>query len=130
MTGEIGSYLSMVDRSGRVKRAANGLSVSKGKPGVTFAEVLNGAALPVQTEAQARTEQIAKTAGDLVAHALILPMLKQVRRGSETGNPVFNGGMGEKTFGPEFDMTLAERIAHSPNLPVKDALVKRLSVKA
>jgi hypothetical protein len=38
----------------------------------------------------------------------------------------FSQGKAEKAFGPEFDMQLADRIAQSPRLGIKDALVDRL----
>jgi Rod binding domain-containing protein len=74
-------------------------------------------------EAHASAE---KAAQGLVSNALILPILKQVRRSSFGENSVFSGGNGEKAFGPEFDMQLADRIAQSPRLGVREALVQRL----
>ena len=74
----------------------------------------------------ARQAKAEKAAGDLVANALILPMLKQVRRSGMGKNSVFSGGIGEKTFGPEFDREIADRLAQSPKMGVKTALAKRL----
>jgi hypothetical protein len=65
-------------------------------------------------------------AGDLVAQALILPILKQMRRGTFDKNTPFAPGTGEKTFGPEFDMQIADRIAHSPRMAPTDAIAARL----
>jgi hypothetical protein len=77
-------------------------------------------------EFAARRKQAEDGAAGLVANALILPILKQLRRSSLGENPVFSGGNGEKMFGPQFDMELADRIAHSPNLGIKNALADRM----
>lgn len=66
----------------------------------------------------------------LVAHALILPMLKQVRRSALHTKGVFSPGTGEKTFGPEFDMQIADRIAQSPKLTLTASLTKRLVARS
>ena len=76
---------------------------------------------PTKAEKQARDG-----AAGLVSEALILPVLKQVRQSSLNKDGPFSPGIGEKAFGPEFDMQLADRIAQSPNLGVKKALVQRL----
>ncbi len=77
-----------------------------------------------QTQSQER--KVRRTAGDLVATALILPVLKQIRRSPFAQKNIFGGGIGEKTFGPEFDMQIADRIAQSPKMTVTDALARRL----
>ena len=79
--------------------------------------------LDAQAERRAKAEE---AAAGLVSNALILPVLKQLRRSSFGENPVFSGGNGEKMFGPQFDMQLADRIAHSPNLGIKNVLADRL----
>jgi len=75
------------------------------------------------SEARKRAES---AAAGLVSNALILPVLKQLRRSPWGGDGVFSGGSGEKSFGPQFDMQLADRIAHSPRLGIKNALADRL----
>ena len=72
-------------------------------------------------------EAIRKVAGDLVSQALILPILKQIRRGTFGKNTPFSPGTGEKTFGPEFDIQIADRIAHSHRMAPTDALAARLT---
>jgi hypothetical protein len=74
----------------------------------------------------ARQKQANLAATGLVSNALILPILKQVRRSSFNQSGPFSPGTGEKTFGPEFDMQIADRIAQSPRLAIKDALIRRL----
>ena len=120
-----------LDRTPRTVRAADevlqGTAGTVDIPRESFAARLNRATTSTAlTPDQQRKVQVEKTAGDLVSVALILPMLKQLRRGSMNTDPVFGGGAGEKAFGPEFDMTLADRIAQSPNLPIKKALVERM----
>jgi hypothetical protein len=80
-----------------------------------------------KTEARKKAE---KAAGDLVANALILPVMKQLRRSPYGENTVFSGGMGEKAFGPEFDIQIADRLAHSPRMAVTQVLANRLEKKA
>lgn len=94
----------------------------------TTAEKLNQSVdVDAAAEAHAKAE---KAAAGLVSNALILPILKQVRRSSFGENSIFSGGNGEKAFGPEFDMQLADRIAQSPRLGVREALVKRLEKRS
>jgi hypothetical protein len=77
-------------------------------------------------DAATRRKQAEEAAAGLVSGALILPMLKQIRRTSFNGGGPFSAGIGEKTFGPEFDMQIADRIAHSPELGIRKALANRL----
>jgi hypothetical protein len=93
--------------------------------GDTFGQVLQQARATAGELAQKR-KQAEEGAAGLVSAALILPILKQVRRSPLTQNNVFSGGEGEKAFGPEFDMQIADRIAHSPRLGIRDALTNRL----
>ena len=80
---------------------------------------------PASGDASRRKEAEEAAAG-LVSDALILPILKQIRRSSFNTKGVFAAGSGEKTFGPEFDMQIADRIAHSPQLGVRKALADRM----
>jgi len=80
---------------------------------------------PTKAEKQARDG-----AAGLVSEALILPVLKQVRQSSLNKDGPFSPGIGEKAFGPEFDMELADRIAHSPRMGITDALAKKLLKRA
>jgi hypothetical protein len=89
-----------------------------------FAALLQRVA-PVAEDAKRRQEAEEAAAG-LVSNALILPILKQVRRSSMNTQGVFSAGIGEKTFGPEFDMQIADRIAHSPQLGIRKALADRM----
>ncbi len=94
------------------------------RPGETPTQALNNDTTDDEADEQhAKTE---KAAEGLISNALILPILKQVRRSAFAENDVFSGGNGEKTFGPEFDMQLADRIAKSPRLGIKTALVAKI----
>jgi hypothetical protein len=107
--------------------AVDGPSPSEAKAANTEPASLNKQKTPDAADAQTqRRQKIEKTAGDLVSNALILPMLKQLRRSPWGENTVFSGGIGEKTFGPEFDIQIADHIAHSPRLGVKAAIASRL----
>ena len=79
--------------------------------------------------AQRRADAEEAAAG-LVSNALILPILKQVRRSSFSTQGPFSPGTGEKAFGPEFDIQIADRVAHSPRLGIKEALADRLMKKS
>jgi len=74
-----------------------------------------------------RAKQIDQAATGLVSQALILPMLQQIRRSMQDMKGPFAPGKGENAFGPQFDIQLADRIAQSPRLPIKAALVNQLS---
>lgn len=97
------------------------------RAGETMTEFLNRQArFKTTSVADGQHAKAEKAAAGLVSNALILPVLKQLRRSSFGKNSVFSGGNGEKTFGPEFDMQLADRIAQSPNLGIRDALAAKM----
>ena len=76
---------------------------------------------------QSKAEKKAhEAAAGLVSEALILPILKQVRQSPFNKDGPFSPGNGEKAFGPEFDMQIADRIAHSPRMGITNALAKKL----
>ncbi len=95
--------------------------------GVDFSALLAGtggtASKAPPTEAEKKAHD---AAAGLVAEALILPVLTQVRQSSFNSDGPFSPGIGEKSFGPQFDMQLADRLAHSPQMGVTNALAKRL----
>ena len=93
----------------------------------TFQAILDRMAAPA--DAADRRQQAEEAAAGLVSHALILPMLKQIRRSTFNTEGPFSAGIGEKTFGPEFDMQIADRIAHSPELGIRKALANRLMTR-
>ena len=71
-------------------------------------------------------KQAEEAAAGLVSQALILPILKQVRRSPFNLKGPFSAGNGEKTFGPQFDIQISDRIAHSPRLGIKNALADKI----
>jgi Rod binding domain-containing protein len=108
--------------AGKQAAATVGHAAAESAPARGFAEVINHA----KHEEAARRKDAEDAAAGLVSNALILPILKQLRRSSFGENTAFSPGIGEKAFGPEFDMQLADRIAHSPSLGIKNALAKRM----
>lgn len=118
-----------VDRAGTEGLAAARKASQAG--GTSFGTVLaEQAGAAGKTEVDKQAESKARQAAEgLVAHALILPMLKQLRRESLDRKGVFSPGTGEKTFGPEFDMQIADRIARSPRMTVTESLTQRLLKK-
>ncbi len=85
--------------------------------------------LSPDADEKARRKTAEDAASGLISNALILPVLKQLRRSPWGGEGVFSGGIGQKTFGPEFDMQLADRIAQSPRLGIKKALADSMMKK-
>ncbi len=80
----------------------------------------------IQKKTQTHEEKAYEAAGDLVANALILPILEQLRRGNLAKDTFFAPGNAENTFGPEFDIQIADRIAHSPNMACTQAIAEKL----
>lgn len=101
-----------------------GTSAAGGADGAQFRETLAKA----QQTAREFDDKIRKESRDaaagLVAHALILPMLKQIRQSTFNKDGPFSPGNGEKAFGTEFDMQIADRIAQSPKMPVTDSIAQ------
>ena len=112
-------------KSNSIFPGQSGAAAGEGAAAGNFGKLLNQAAGKSSDKSDARKKAEAAAAG-LVSNALILPVLKQLRRSPWGGESVFSGGNGEKSFGPQFDMQLADRIASSPRLGVKNALADRL----
>jgi hypothetical protein len=89
-----------------------------------FGEALEKASDP--TGYAKRQKEAEDAAAGVVSNALILPVLKQIRRSAWGQDGPFSPGIGEKTFGPEFDMQIADRIARSPRLGVTQSLTQKL----
>jgi hypothetical protein len=75
---------------------------------------------------QKREKQVHEAASGLVAHALILPMLKQIRQASFNQEGPLAPGNGEKAFGTQFDIEIAEHVARSPRMALTESLSKRM----
>jgi hypothetical protein len=122
------SVTGMLKGLGKQEPAAHLPGAKTSQVGEAFSGIMQTAreSIEFSQKYKQRVDQAEKAAGDLTSNALILPMLKQLRRSVWNQNTLFSGGIGEKTFGPEFDMQIADRIAHSPRLGVKTALASRL----
>lgn len=106
MAGAMGAY-----EAGRGPQLGAG-----GEAGTSFMEMLNRRQPGEATGEDERQKTAEKAVGNLLSEALVLPVLKQVRRGTFGQEGIFKPGIGEKTFGPEFDRRIADRIAQSPKL--------------
>ena len=74
----------------------------------------------------AAEEPAREAAEELVAFALVMPMMKMARN-SPFKSELFHGGRGEKAFGNRLDQLLARRIVGGSNLPVVDAVHRQLT---
>ena len=103
--------------------ATTTLAANQANDGISSFNSTLQKALSAKTDPRKQAED---AAAGLVSQALILPILQQLRRSPFNTKGPFSAGTGEKTFGPQFDMQLADRIAHSPRLGVKNALADRI----
>ena len=119
-----GAGTAAVD-GGKLGAAIGGLKDA----GASFGQVLTGAEAKAKAASDKRAAETRKAAEGLVSHALILPMLKQLRHSTFNQKGLFAAGDGEKAFGPEFDMEMADRIARSPKMTLTTALANRLQAR-
>ena len=83
--------------------------------------------LATAQELDAAAEDQARTAANqLVATALVQPILAEIRN-SPFKSDLFHGGRGEEVFGQQLDTLLAERIASSPGFGVGAAVATQLT---
>lgn len=73
-------------------------------------------------------EQVRQLAGQLVSVALIKPMLAQARN-SPFKSDLLHGGQGETIFQEHLDTVLSDRIAKRTELPIVDAMYRRLMMR-
>ncbi len=85
-----------------------------------FAQLLQQA-----TGRQTRREMAREAATQLVAAALIMPVLESLRD-SPMLRPPFAPGVAEKRFAPLLDQQIADRIAGASNFSLVDQIVDRL----
>ena len=108
------SSLGPAEPAGRLPRPA-------AAAGRDFAGVLDTA-----RELDAAAQERAKAAADqLVASALVMPILAEARSAANRGG-LFHGGRGEEVFGQQLDTILADRIASSPGFGLGAAVAGRL----
>ena len=113
-------------KSSSIFPGQSGATAAESAAASNFGKLLNQAAAGKTSDKSDARKKAEAAAAGLVSNALILPVLKQLRRSPWGGESVFSGGNGEKSFGPQFDMHLADRIANSPRLGIKNALADRL----
>jgi hypothetical protein len=126
ITTAAGNAAGIAGAAGGLARSIAGKMADAGK---TFSATLNGVQQTAAAGNDPRAKEARKAAEGLVSHALILPMLKQVRQSTFNKNGLFSPGDGEKTFGPEFDIEIADRIAQSPKMTLSTALANRLQAR-
>ncbi len=85
-----------------------------------FAQLLQQA-----TGGQTRREMAREAATQLVAEALIMPVLESMRD-SPMLRPPFAPGFAEKRFAPLLDQQIADRITGASNFSLVDQIVDRL----
>lgn len=90
-----------------------------------FARSLDGA-LDRSSEAYGEARA---AAGDLLATALVKPVLAQLRSSNMAAEP-FRPGMWEKQFGPMMDAAWCEKLVHTSNWDVVDAVARGLMRKS
>jgi Rod binding domain-containing protein len=71
--------------------------------------------------AQGDEKTIRDAAEKLVASALVMPLLEQMRASAKQ-NDLFHGGSGEDLFAQQMDTQLADRIVSATRFPLVDAI--------
>jgi len=84
-----------------------------------FADVLERAHTPREDVARQGAEQ-------LVASALVMPILSMLRENSRLEEP-FAPGPAERRFGPMLDQHVADHIVRNANFPLVDRLTDQLT---
>ena len=90
-----------------------------GADGESFAAALRAAGGGSEDEARRGAEQ-------LVASALVVPVLRMMRDASRVAGP-FAPGDSERRFGPLLDQRLADGIVHSANFPLVERITARIT---
>jgi len=94
----------------------------EGRSPADFAEALNRAGAR-DRDAQGAVREAAE---QLVAHALILPLLKSMEN-DPFRSEMFHGGQAEKAFGAQLHEILAERMSRKSDFPLVDAIEQRFT---
>ena len=92
-----------------------------------FASILNRstAKLDDSQASNQQKEDVLEAAQQLVASALVLPMLAETRQ-SSLKSDLFNGGFSEDAFGAQLDTHLADRMVGKSNFAVVDAIYQKM----
>ncbi|MEM7577223.1 MAG: rod-binding protein [Planctomycetota bacterium] len=72
-----------------------------------------------------KTEQLREAAGQLVATAFLLPLMKEARS-STFKSDLFGGGFAEDAMQEKLDVAITDELAASDRFPLTDALVDHL----
>ena len=92
-----------------------------------FASILNRSTSKLDNSGASdqQKEEILQAAQQLVASALVLPMLAQTRD-SAFKSEMFHGGFSEDAFGSQLDTHLADRMVAKSNFSVVDAIYQKM----
>ncbi|MEM1446505.1 MAG: rod-binding protein [Planctomycetota bacterium] len=74
---------------------------------------------------QTKQDQLREAAGQLVATAFLLPLMKEARS-STFKTDLFGGGFAQDAMQEKLDVALADELAQSGRFPLTDALVRHL----
>ena len=81
---------------------------------------------PKSAQGSSGNPEAREAAEQLVASALLMPLLKEARNSTLKGE-LFHGGRGEEAFGQQLDTILADRMVQAANFPLVDRLVQTLT---
>ncbi|MEM1098021.1 MAG: rod-binding protein [Planctomycetota bacterium] len=84
---------------------------------ITAANALDGG--------QSKQHQLREAAGQLVATAFLLPLMKEARS-STFKSELFGGGFAQDAMQEKLDVAIADELAASDRFPLTDALVRHL----
>lgn len=99
---------------------------SQAPVGRGFDSLLTKASQAAAHAGRAKDQKLRHASEQLVADALIQPVLKQMRD-SPFRVKMFQGGQAAKAFEQQLDMILSDRIVHSARFPIVNAVYKSLS---
>jgi Rod binding domain-containing protein len=105
--------------------AQRALSLSPGDREQAFDALLAGKRAAGGQDAASRRAEAREAANGLVSVTFLMPMLKMMRE-DPFKSEMFHGGRGEEIFGAQLDEVLADRMAQSMQLPLADAVYRRI----
>lgn len=93
----------------------------------SFASVMGrvSATTDPRTNTSGEKDEARESAEELVAIALVQPILSQMRSSNQAAEP-FKPNEAERTFGSMMDAILARRLVHSSNWGLVDTMAQRL----
>lgn len=122
---DIGGISGMADRAGDIARiTAQPAGGSLRAKQETFSGIISRA----KTDAMTPEERARSAAEQLVATALVQPVLKQLRESNNAAAP-FAPNQAERTFRGLFDASIAQRMVHAQHWGLVDHLARGMLKK-